>query len=118
MYRRVFRVQDSEGRGPFRPGFSSMWMDPDRDTYPPTFIEEFGVDIFDKFGRPGEHFGSAVRTLDGLDRWFSPTERKRLRDFGYRIAVIHDARVIADSENQCVIARARPLAENVSLRNL
>lgn len=114
MNRRVFRIQDSEGRGPFRPGLSQVWIDEERTSMPPTFMEEFGWDIFDKMGRPGEHFGSAVRRVEDLLRWFSHREMRKLAALGYRIVSLSDARVLAESENQCVFARSRPLAEGAT----
>ena len=75
----VFRIQDRDGRGPFKPGFTAKWAD--MDFYPgmeslPTWIEEFGLEIIYQIPK-GFHFGSAVRTMDEIGRWFSPTERKR-----------------------------------------
>ena len=113
----VYRVQDSEGRGPFRPGFSQRWSD--LDFTPgmeqlPTIIEEFGRDIFQRLGRPGEHYGTAVRDVDGLKRWFSPTERERLEKLNFRIVFLRVNRVLAESKNQLLFARTRPLRTGVA----
>jgi hypothetical protein len=109
---RIYRVQDAGGRGPFRPGFSAQWLDdelaPDRLELPP-WTEEFGFHLIQLRGKPGEHFGTATRSIDGLRKWFSPTEQAKLRLFGYNIASFEDARVLAESEHQLVFARARPL---------
>jgi len=103
----VYRIQDEEGRGPFRPGFSSSWLDevlaPGQADLAP-WMEEFGNDAIDRLARPGErYFGSAVRRVEHLGKWFSPTESLRLAGFGYRIARISHARILAESPNQLLI---------------
>lgn len=108
---RVFRVQDNEGRGPFKPGFSRTWCDdefaPGQENLPP-FFEEFGWDIIDRLGKPGEYYGSAVKTLGEICRWFSSTERARLSQLNYNVVSIKAHRVIAESKNQLLIARRTP----------
>lgn len=110
---RVFRVQDANGRGPFRPGFSREWCDDDfaPGMLPlPTWMEEFGRDLIDRLGRPGEHFGSAVRTIGQISRWFSATEQNRLEKHAFNVVSLHVTRVLAESANQLVFARGMPLA--------
>lgn len=55
---RVYRTQDSEGRGPWRPGFSRVWCDaefgPGAESLPP-WGAEFGADLIERRGLPGEH---------------------------------------------------------------
>jgi hypothetical protein len=114
----VFRVQDIRGRGPFKPGFSMKWADEDFSPglLPlPTFMEEFGHDVIDRLGKPGERFGSAVRSPEQLSRWFSPTEQRRLHDFGYRPVKMVADRILAESTNQVLIARKRPFYRDVSI---
>ena len=110
---RVFRVQDSDGRGPFKPGHSKDWADefdtPGLAALPP-WGDEFGWDIIDRLGRPGEFYGSGVRTIDALRKWFSPTERKRLAALGYFVVTLSIDRVLGESENQLLFARNKPLA--------
>ncbi len=108
----VYRIQNNLGRGPFQPGFSHKWSD---DSFTggckahPTWMEEFGEHLITKRGRPGEHFGSAVRTLDKLREWFSPTERDKLAAFGFQCVMLDADRILAESENQLVFARKLPL---------
>ena len=109
---RVYRVQDQEGHGPFRPGFSATWSDAEwaPGMKPlPTFMEEFGRDLIDRLGLPGEHFGSAVRTAPEIRKWFSPTEQRCLIDLGYNVVALKVSRVLAESKNQLVFARRMPL---------
>lgn len=116
--RTVFRVQDADGRGPFRPGFSKQWSDAGSTLLrPPTWMEEFGEDAIGRLGRPGEVFGSGVRTLAGLARWFTPTEAERLHRFGFRAVSVPGCRILAESEHQVLLARSRPLFVGVQVRN-
>lgn len=113
----IFRVQDAEGRGPFRPGFSRMWID-ESEAAPllPTWMQEFGEDVFARLGRDGEHYGSAVRTLDGVTHWFNANERRKLAEFGFHVVSFRDARVLAESPNQLVFARRLPLNVGATIR--
>lgn len=108
----VYRVQDADGRGPFKPGFTQHWIDiyfaPGVQPYP-TWMEEFGEDLIKKNGLPGEYYGSAVRTRDELDGWFSVTEQRKVKHLGYRIVAIGIDRVSAESTCQLVFARSVPL---------
>jgi hypothetical protein len=110
---RVYRIQDAEGRGPFRPGFSHIWADehfgPGVEAMP-TWQEEFGTDLLDRRGLPGEWFGSAVRSIKDLSRWFSDAEQERLRGLGFRVVSIGPVRILAESKNQVVFASRLPLA--------
>lgn len=108
----VYRIQNDVGRGPFKPGFSHHWAD---DSFTagckafPTWMEEFGEHLIQKRGRPGEHFGSAVRTIEKLCEWFSPTERLKLAAMNYNAVSMTIDRVLAESQNQLVFARKLPL---------
>lgn len=109
----LVRVQDDDGRGPFRPGFSGRWFEGRAFHYPPPFYEEFGVGILDRM-RPGYHYGSAVRTLDQLRRWFNDRELAKLMELGYSVVQIDADLILAESHNQVVFGRARPLREGVT----
>ncbi len=114
---RVFRVQDREGRGPFRPGFSRLWLDEDigERAELPSWIEEFGPAAFGA-APDGAHGFSAVRTLDKLRAWFSASETERLVRFGFVVVEVPDAHVICESEHQVLCWRDRPLADGVMRR--
>lgn len=102
------------GAGPFKPGFSKNWCDPEfapGQQALPTWLEEFGKDAINRLSKPHEHhFGSAVRITGELRKWFSETERLRLAMLGYNIAAITNARILAESENQLLIGRQEPFA--------
>lgn len=105
----VFRVQDKEGRGPFRPGFSHRWLDEDgrEDERPPIYVE-LGMGIFNRI-LTGESAGCACLSLDALLRWFTPAELERLEGFGYHVVSLDADRIIAESKTQVLFGRAKPL---------
>jgi hypothetical protein len=114
----VYRVQDHNGRGPFRPGFSQVWCDKDFaiGVWPhPTWMEEFGADLILKHRQPGEYYGSAVRTREALNGWFSSTEQRRLKHLGFKIVEMDIARVLAESTCQLVVARFVPLYVGITI---
>ena len=113
---RVYRVQDADGRGPFRPGFSHWWVEerPDHDNLVP-WMQQFGHDAIPRTGWPfGKHFGCACRTLDQLRRWFTASEYATLQRFGFQAVSMDVARVLHESEIQLLFQRAKPLRADVS----
>jgi hypothetical protein len=108
----VFRVQDKDGRGPWKPGFSHKWVEdrPDHDNLPPWFVEFGRVDRLVLYG---ETCGCGCRTLDQLRRWFTKSEWRKLKKYGYRAVKIEIGRMLAQSDIQCVFARIKPLREDV-----
>lgn len=110
MSEAIYRVQDAEGRGPYRPGTSGRWTDDDHHRNPPFFVE-FGWSPRSIAGhfRPGESGGCAFRSLGDLYRWFSPQECQKLDALGYSIVRMNVDRIIRESKNQVVFARNKPL---------
>lgn len=113
----VFRVQDAEGRGPWRPGFSHVWVEdrPDHDNLVPWFVE-FG-DVRQR-AIYGMAMGSGCRSLEQLRRWFTPTEYAKLLTLGYQAVQMKTGLILAESDIQCVFQRAKPLNEDVEPINL
>lgn len=112
----LWRIQDGEGRGPFKPGFSRVWLDtedrPGRADELPPIYEALGV-------KPGElwrlipegmHCGCACRSAEELAEWFSRPERRRLRRYGYDVVVFEPDLILAEPPKQVVFAMHRPLA--------
>lgn len=108
----IFRVQDKNGRGPWKPGFSHKWVEDrdDHDNLLPWYIE---------FGRVdqelliGESSGSGCRTVDQLKRWFTESEYRKLKKLGYRAVKMSVNRVIAESDIQLFFGRAKALKKDV-----
>jgi hypothetical protein len=103
----LYRWQDKDGRGPYRPGMSRYWADQDNQANNPPFFQEFGMDIT-KQCRPGEAMGCAFRTIEQMRQWFTDAERQRMRLMGYEFGCMEADRVIAESERQVVFARRKP----------
>lgn len=108
----VYRVQDADGRGPFKPGFSKVWVQErkDHENLQPWFVE-FGR--VDQKVITGETAGSACKTLEQLRRWFTKKEYKQLQKYGYKAVKMEVNRIIAESDIQCFVGRAKPFSESV-----
>lgn len=106
----VYRIQDADGRGPFKPGFSHRWTEdrPDHDNLVPWFVDLGRMDLQMIAGMAG---GTACRTLDQLRRWFTPSEYKTLQRFGYQAVQLEAGRIIGESGIQLFFERCRPLKE-------
>jgi hypothetical protein len=113
----IFRVQDLEGRGPFKPGVSSQWVEY-RDDYEnliPYFVEFPEIKEF-KRGRLA--LGCGCKTIDQLRRWFNQSEYTTLRILGYHAVIMNVDKILAESDIQCVFSRKRPLFDGVLQVNL
>lgn len=113
----VYRVQDKDGRGPWKPGFSHRWVEtrPDHDNLLP-WPFEFGR--VDRKAISGMHLGCGCKTLDQLRRWFSETEYDALLGLGYCAVKMKVGRILGESETQCVFERAKPLKSDVKVIHL
>lgn len=113
----VYRVQDINGRGPWKPGFSQLWVEPskDHDKLIPWFHEFERID-FQLL--PKESAGYGCLSLEQLRRWFTELEYQKLVEYGYQAVKIKAAKILASSPLQCVFTRLQPLCEDVSAIDL
>jgi len=97
----VYRVQDAEGRGPWKPGFSQYWVEDraDLDNLPPCFID---LGTVHEKAFSWESVGCGCRTLEQLRRWFTESEYRTLIRYGYAAVCIRPSRILAESSIQCV----------------
>lgn len=104
----IYRIQDAAGRGPWKPGFSHLWVEPrpDHDNLKP-FFQEMPVDL--AINIPGHYAGCGCTSLDKLRRWISPSEYFTLLKYGYKAVEIRGAKIVAESETQCVFLSRKPL---------
>jgi hypothetical protein len=109
--RTVYRVQDKAGRGPWRPGFSRVWVDNAGPPLPPPIQEDFGPTIFKRLRKTKGHYGTACSSIEALNSWFTPLEQLRLRLYGYSPVCILADEVIAESEHQMIIRCDRALCD-------
>lgn len=103
----VYRVQDREGRGPWRPGFSRVWVE-DRDDHMNLVacFRQFNMNHL----RKDRHIGCGCRTMEQLRRWFTASEFEKLRGFGYQAVRMAANKIVFESNIQCVFERKKPLA--------
>lgn len=110
----IYRVQDREGRGPWRPGFSDKWVvyTPEKEVLLPVYIEMPGV--MEKRTK-GYHVGIGCYDLDQLRRWFTEQEYRTLMGYGYRCVKFYGKAILGSSETQMVFEGRQPLAEHNGL---
>ena len=106
----VYRIQDAEGRGPFKPGFIKKWVEYrlDHNNLQPWFIE-FGR--VDKQISAEETSGCACKSLEQLRRWFTKREYTKLKKLGYKAVRIKVDHIIEESDIQCFVSRSMPFYE-------
>ena len=114
---KVFRVQDAEGRGPWRPGFSTTWIEADApvgrltetlmDLVPPNTLRSLPRD---------RSYGCGCRSYASLMAWFTASEIRTLAALGYKVVELNIDGVLAESDSQVVFERFRPLTEGVTIR--
>lgn len=106
---RIFRIQDKDGRGPWKPGFSHRWLDADGPPLPPAItatLRDFHG-IAAKAHAKGMHIGCAV--WEGkLSEWVTGAEWERLKGFGYFVANAGQCQVLADDGMQLLVASKKP----------
>lgn len=109
IFSMLLRVQDKEGRGPFKPGITIQWCQ--SSSRLPSILEEFPdiVEALAPFHKRGMHLGCGVRGREQLNRWFNDEELRRLSKLGYAIVSINDYEVVKESSNQVIFASKRPL---------
>ena len=113
----VYRIQDAQGRGPWRPGFSQLWVRDrkDHENLVPWFVE-FGP--VHENATDGEFIGCGCRTIKELKRWFTKKEYKTLLAFGYRAVEMKAKRALGASDIQCLFVRDVPLRINIEMVEL
>lgn len=115
----IYRIQDVNGHGPFKPGFSKLWVVDRQDLENlPSWMIEFHFETVHQKIKQGEFSGSGCKTLKQLRRWFIREEYENLQLFGYRTVKLSVDRILAQSAIQCVFARKKPLSQDFEIVNL
>jgi hypothetical protein len=106
----ILRIQDRAGRGPWKPGFSSKWVDSFRTTQLPPIYDEAPcyMDIVAKARDAGKHVGCAVDGKEALLSWFTPMEIFRLYDLGHRIVDASECEILLRTPTQLIVGSDRP----------
>jgi hypothetical protein len=107
----VLRVQDASGRGPYRPGFSRLWSDPDGPIVP-LWWEEIGQSLEAAHSAMSEeyHWGCGFRTGEQFRAWFSDRELRKLDRFGFYLVRIAPDVIHAETPSQVVFGTVQPMS--------
>jgi len=108
----AYRVQDADGRGPWKPGFSKVWVQ-DRTDDEFAALAPIAEQFPDLVFPSGYHFGCGCETVDQLKLWFNVEEFRILRSHGYHAVSLKVDRMIARSDVQCVFGRRLALNRKV-----
>lgn len=111
----VYRVQDKDGRGPWKPGFSSKWVE-DREESEYAALAP-GLHQFPKLNHMTLdsrcYYGFGCESLEQSQRWIRKSEYETLLTHGYRACKLRVDRVLFRSDVQVVFERSNPLRESV-----
>lgn len=121
----VFRYQDNEGRGPFKPGMTERWL-VDHESKPVGLIEQVGFGDLHRHAAaflrcyPGQefHYGFGCRSIEHLFRWFTPEERQKLTSLGYHLVAMIADRIVTSNDYEVMFARFRPLWKRAVILNI
>ena len=109
---KLYRIQDANGRGPFQPGLSRLWVEPrgNRDHFPPVY-EAFPnfMEIVKSAHAKKQSIGCACQTLEKLNEWFSPVEQMRLQSAGFRVVEFTADHILSETPDQVLFASNKPL---------
>lgn len=111
----VWRVQNSEGRGPYKPGFSKQWLDGNsRRACVPWWIE-LGLPMVAAHDslRGNMHTGCAFETEAKAKEWFSRSELRRLSKLGYHLVQLNVDVIRYRTPTQLVVQSNTPLSRCV-----
>jgi hypothetical protein len=102
----LWRIEDADGRGPFRPGFSHRWRSPAGKDFPPPWVEA-GISVadFSDLFTDGFQGGCACRSRRDLHQWFNFRERERLSKLGFRTVCFTPDRILLETPTQVVFER-------------
>jgi hypothetical protein len=114
---KVYRIQDETGRGPWKPGFSHLWVEgrEDLDNLIP-WVMDLG-NVIEK-ARWAMHLGCACESPEKLKRWFTKLEYERLLKYGYNAVEMEVDLILGQSEIQLVFERSIPLKQDFKIINL
>lgn len=111
----IYRIQDSEGRGPFRPGMTMRWIrdEPDERLLP---VYQDIPDLTERIRKAKDRIGGALyagvacRSPEQVARWFNERERSTLEALGYRCVDASRCQIIGEGQMQIVVGWHLPLA--------
>lgn len=113
---RIYRIQDADGRGPYRPGFTHVWQDDEGPVNPPMPVP---VIMALRAAMPRHHhMGFGFVSLEQLRQWFTVPELRKLHVLGYVIAEMGATGILRRDEKQVVFHRRFPFTEGIRVVQL
>lgn len=109
---RVYRMQDADGRGPWRPGLGHLWSDQGSTIHLDHSFQPFNPQSVQnalKASPTLRYFGFGCRTVDALRDWFTPKELDTLLGMGFRAVELEAERMLLENRRQLLFARSKPL---------
>ncbi len=107
----IYRVQHKkDGRGPWRPGWSHVWVEDreDHDNLLPPSIEFNGISF-----KKGFYHGSGCSSISQLKRWFTESEYLTLKKYNFHSVIMKVDNVLGHSKTQVLFERKKALNKNV-----
>lgn len=107
----IYRIQDTDGRGPWKPGFGDKWVinRNDHENLLP-IMQEFDLRQLKFYIKMGFHVGCGCPSLSLLKRWIIAEEYVTLKSYGYRAVSLKVDHVIEESKTQLIFARSIPIS--------
>lgn len=105
----IYRVQDHEGRGPYRPHFSHHWTDPDHEARNPLDPRCMFDPLTMHLHHGNDRYGYGFRTIEQAADWFTLTEMRKLMNMGYNLVVMEVDKVLLETDRQLLFWRNAPL---------
>lgn len=107
---KLYRIQDKDGRGPFKPGVTHQWSETNYRL--PSVMLDFPnlQEKLKPYHKRGLNVGCAVRG-NRLDEWFSKNEQVKLKMLGYQIVTIEDYEIVCESASQVIFASKKKLSQ-------
>lgn len=118
---RIYRIQDVQGRGPFKPGHTRLWADPTKISQPIGLIYQHSLTELRAMMRekaPDLALGFGCRSFEQLTAWFTVSEFRRLDALGYMLAAMDVDVIVAENKNEVLFGRALPLNSAVATESL
>lgn len=108
---KLYRIQDKQGRGPWRPGLSAKWLSDEGPDLPPAIQEELPefFRLVSAAHERGFHIGCAARGEGALSKWIQEGEMERLSEMGFFVVNATQCSVLAETEHQVLIGCKKPL---------
>lgn len=105
----IIRLQDKEGRGPWRPGFSKNWITDNNPFIGKPIYEDFPdfTKMVQKAHKEGLHIGCAVQK-EKVGIWFTNEELNKLYDLDFQWVNCEKCDILGESDTQVIITSVLP----------